>query len=821
MSVKSSSRSPEAVPPHGVAPAGVLLPTTPTGEAAVTSIKKDPGAVTPPAAPAVVGAVREDENKNKKIPSLLSLWERNSEQYPDGIGVGCVVFAPIISSTKSAARGSHKGALPVPPSVHYQLAEITGVQAAERTVTVASLLSPPGMEELAFPLSKIIPCPYADFFVENSRYCSLLERFLAIAPEDGPPPTLPSHLLRTSSMLLKEHLQTYGYCGGDERQPFDTSSPTSLSTLPSVKKERKEALSGSMKSGSGGGRDANAPFVSLSAQSDSWTFSHVSSLPEQCSYAEAFRVIDQLIEELCACVSAPVMLCLFPHYQLLRRFEVFMASRGHYIQMVDDDAATKGHHPFYFQPGKRSRPSINSTIAATPTEPQPSQSQAKPPREVFGMNSKTWLCMLWDDVELASLSNSVGYASISVLLRFTNEEAVKQHPVADSWNDTLVHSCHNLIATRRVRFIGFPRSKLRVDDRSQSQATTIVKVSGEVFEGRKILVPPSPHQLLLLSTIHSFQLTYGAQEDANLFNSILRERISLGNFTDSSAENLFSSYSNIRAILSPQNSSSSSSLPSFSTMHQLCSHFFEETSKFGESFPLFGVAMDIIRDAFESVRPGSDYPRVAIVLPRGNLTSNQDHETMQFIENVKVCCSPWATYQLQTNPSASQATVTWFDRGGILLLFSDEEYHQMSLLHLEADIVIACGKRAATWVAASSSVLRTAKVQSQFFAIISEIEVVASSFVGHQWVPYAGSSPPSGTTEALWQHLVDHYQKGLDASSLPKTLQQSMSLWVFLSQENRLSKRWSWTRLLDKAKSLALSTATCSPIRITDLQLVL
>ncbi|CAC9478082.1 conserved hypothetical protein [Leishmania infantum JPCM5] len=146
-------------------------------------------------------------------------------------------------------------------------------------------------------------------------------------------------------------------------------------------------------------------------------------------------------------------------------------------------------------------------------------------------------------------------------------------------------------------------------------------------------------------------------------------------------------------------------------------------------------------------------PRIALVLPRGNPTQHPNLGTQQYLRTLRAFFSPWAVHEV-TSPAASVAVscaapVLWHQRGGLLLLFCDEATTQLGALQDEADVVIACGKAAAAWVAANSATkassgdsCKVAAAGPLLFAVISEAEVVApTDQLTHLWLPITLASP--------------------------------------------------------------------------------
>ncbi|GET87627.1 hypothetical protein, conserved [Leishmania tarentolae] len=308
-------------------------------------------------------------------------------------------------------------------------------------------------------------------------------------------------------------------------------------------------------------------------------------------------------------------------------------------------------------------------------------------------------------------------------------------------------------------------------------------------------------------------------------------------------------------------------------------------------------------------------PRIALVLPRGNPTHHPNLSTQQYLRTLRAFFSPWAVHEV-ASPVASVAVscaapVLWHQRGGLLLLFCDEATTQLGALQDEADVVIACGKAAAAWVAANSATkarsgdsCKVAVPDQLLFAVISEAEVVApTDQLTHLWLPITlasqtcireGHAPVDVSTSAdgldrcsewpamskeetwrteleeMWRLLVatvsedgsvnvsarpsspllrqDHQQHGEtlrsagaaarrlhQAEVLPRTLRQAVVLWRHLQtaeatmcgrqcqccvSSSDVDSEGPWGTLQAVVKEMALSCATATPVRMTDVTLI-
>ncbi|KAG5482180.1 hypothetical protein CUR178_06039 [Leishmania enriettii] len=151
--------------------------------------------------------------------------------------------------------------------------------------------------------------------------------------------------------------------------------------------------------------------------------------------------------------------------------------------------------------------------------------------------------------------------------------------------------------------------------------------------------------------------------------------------------------------------------------------------------------------------PFGALPRIALVLPRGNPTHHPSLGAEQYLRTLRAFFSPWAVHEITSSVSSAAfscaAPLLWYQRGGLLLLFCDEATTQLGALQDEADVVIACGKAAAAWVAANSATRASsgdfcsaAVADPVLFAVISEAEVVApADHLTHLWLPITLASP--------------------------------------------------------------------------------
>lgn len=821
--------------------------------------------------------------------SLAVRWQRAAAHHPDGLGVGCVVFAP-----KPIRRGSTGcAAIDLP---QYALAEITGIQSADATVTVSFLFSSPGADEEEISIFDVIPstevwkdgCTRHGDAKNNAHCASLLERLLRLPLHTGP---------------LPEEYLYHQVIGGNAGVSCGTASPLSP-LLPLLrclygerdgvaKEERSYRCTQEINEQSKCTKKAphsSPPTVPVMSEAPRlvpsgqlWCFSYKSSKSIHQCYAEAFKTLDQAIaRDYWALTdghppvrsespnhsdpksSPPTVLCVFDEFSLLQRFEVFMSTRGHTINMLDGGTSISSEigvsRVLFSSPAEEFETSRVRKRKRSWDLSDDGNNVCKAPRPkvthyAFKNPCKVWFCMLMDDLDppegvSALLENA---PTIDYLFFVSSERegqevsemsgGLTQNKLQEHLKNTLSPF---LLHYSSVMFVGFPfpsasasphvsPSALDVENQKK-QATPLntVKISGQIFEGRKIMVPPSPEQLLLLATVTSFQETnqgtnleaeFQGEKKKTSIGAALSERIALGTFTNLSADHLFSSYSTLKAKIY---SGVDKEKIHFSSIEELHHNFcVDPSSFFGNSFPVYAIAKCIAQDTYttsfkrasanETTCLSFVPPRIALVLPRGNPSGNS-HSSSKFVSSLKEYFSAWSVYEVSRGSSSERIHQgsRWNSKGGVLLVYCDETESQMSTIHMEADIVIACGKRAATWTAAT---IVESVSAPPCYAVISEIEVV-SNCEDHTWTPYhphhsnhSYSIVQSTEMETLWEHLVQFFSsppEGRSRISISKVLQYSISLWLCLENQSCLR---------GIAKGIALSVATTPFLRLRELSL--
>ncbi|CCW63940.1 unnamed protein product [Phytomonas sp. EM1] len=575
--------------------------------------------------------------------------------------------------------------------------------------------------------------------------------------------------------------------------------------------------------------------------------------------------------------GVPVVLCIFDHYEMLRRLEVFMSLRGHIVRPIDgvresDSKLTCGTGPDW-----------NHTTAAICQGKVPLPAVAS----AFSSACRVWLCMLREDAcggeeDLRRLLRDAPPVDFLLVVHDTEVPLPSLCPV-----DPIEGAEANIL--KLLTHLREPLRRLVVCFRGAPcvEGETItgskVKVSGSVFRGNKVLVPASREQLLLIQTVLSApiaqQSPYPFSTDPQRLGPGLLERIALGSFTDSAASNLFAGFAGTAAIQVQYGGNESASAcrsphTVFSSIAELRRKFCQNPMAFGEAFPIFAVARAIVQDVFfAQLRQGCGtgsclgrLPRVALVFHRGNPTGMPLLTTDTFLNNVRQYFSPWCVHDvgspISVRHSISSAEVVptpvlWNRQGGLMMLFSDEPSASLAALHDEADVVIACGKTAAAWIAAN------ARTSLSCFAILSEVEVVPVQDTTYTWFPFDLASVKNDFTaqssmvkrELVWRQLLEHTTKATRPSispeskhdsrsaskrciQIPKVLQQALILYQHLTSDTSKqgggpegegevrqeptvlpvsSGHCTWPNLSTFIKTMVLNCLTTTPVQMGEL----
>ncbi|CCW70779.1 unnamed protein product [Phytomonas sp. Hart1] len=553
-------------------------------------------------------------------------------------------------------------------------------------------------------------------------------------------------------------------------------------------------------------------------------------------------------------VGVPVVLCVFDHYEILRRFEVFMSLRGHIVWPIDGVSERDSELLLDAVPG-RNHSSVPICQGKTPI---PAITSA------FSTVCKVWLCMLREDSyggEWNLLRLLFDAPPIDFLL-FVHDTETPPQPLYPA--DPIVKAesiipkllTHLKEPSRRlvVRFRDAPQTEEEMTTGSK------VRVSGSVFKDNKVLVPASREQLLLMQTVLSTPIADPVSSpfstDAHRLGPALLERIALGSFTDSAASHLFAAFAGAAAVRQrPTDHKHAPAPTAFTSIPELQRKFCQNPLAFGEAFPIFAVARAIVRDVCSRQAGGlGRLPRLALVLHRGNPAGAPLRTTDVFLANLRQYFAPWCVHEVgpaappQPHPShvtAVPTSVLWDQQGGLMMLFSDE---RNAGLHDEADVVIACGKTAAAWVAAN------ARPSLCCFAVLSEVEVAPVHDTTYTWFPFDPASIRTDLAaqssiakrEIVWRQLLEHATKSTLSSisaksilnlkggskhsiQIPKVLQQALILYQHLTadtakqsgdheEEDRIPNGPTvWPNLSAFIKTIVLNCVTTMPVQMVEL----
>lgn len=945
--------------------------------------------------------------------------------------VGSIVFAPHrvacappphhSAGGGAGASASSVTAPPPPPpyQLHYALAEVTGIQACAGTVTLSFLFTDPGIDDEAVSLYECVPCPpatLARWLSEASLAaapprCSLLERALHVAAEAGPPPVSevyravvsaspavdaadPRHGQQRRCVSRLRRLYCLSDDDNDDDGPVETAkaNPANGSSSPAGECAEGSGSSAAVPAFLTWTSAPRAAEAALAAAA--FTARYSAPMSVHVFFSGVFQLVNTYMEQHCrggqrdaavrhtadaeaggaeAAMCArrsqraarrlpPVVLCIFDNYATLRRFHVFMTVRGHVVRLVDGAG-----------------PPARAAALPPLLPPVPQTTHA------FGAKCKVWMCMLREDTgeEDARMETQAGAAEALVEAQLSR--LLASAPAIDALVSFREHT--TAFPEDRVTAESALRRLLPHLDAGQlvctlqdvpaltpavsaaAAAASPIKVSGAVFGDNKLLVPCSPEQLTLLSTVWvsaappatdavasaaeqagretSQQPTSSptgkggrkrgrpsddgasataaaAAAGAHALTPALLERIALGSFTDVAAATLFDVFADAVAVVRARQDSGTVTpvvVVEDETGHAadgavLCSveevyaKWCVDPARFGEAFPVFAAVYALIADVFAGAgrrtpRPAAStpssamgaLPRIALVLPHGNPTHHPNLSTQQYLHTLRTFFAPWAVHEIPAATTAltsvggsggpalssggigvgggGAAPVLWHHRGGVLLLFCDEATTQLGALQDEADVVVACGKAAAAWVAANvathaGSTDRDAPV---LFAVISEVELVPpTEQLTHLWLPVSPSSlsaspamketsstavaaaasrvawPATSSEEAscaeldaLWRRLLATVgpDGGMEeavrrAASmggrrlhslevLPKTLRQAVVLWRHLQPKDadtRETRGTPWRALQAAVRELALACMTAMPVRTSDVVLV-
>lgn len=803
--------------------------------------------------------------------SLLHRLVLPWQDEPRGVSVGSIVFAPQRAATHGKRVTSSPTAASPRVQPHYALAEVTGVQACAGTATVSFVWNDAGVDEEAVSLFELVPCPssvlgrlgWEASGTHPCVSCSLLERVMGVRPSGGPlGPALARAAHRrdcagASGSLAAAAAAPYLLCASDDEcDSVPKSKENAAVTATTGERKRPRASPPKTETEEGEeevvvrrcpGSDRTCGATGTDTEGLVFTWDPTTG-SVHAFYAEAFRRLVRAVAEVgrrsLAVLSARAspqsasraVLCVFDSYYLLRRFTVFMSLRGHAVRLLD---------------GLDSDGGGNTEVGLL--------------RE-----NVVWLCVLRADAADSTVLTRLLRTAppVEALVQFSEEEEEDQCGGGGGGGQcTPRGEAHHRVAPAvpaalspylSAEQVVLGRFRARPDEHDSAPSMVAgvptpvkVKVSGGIFGTHKLLAPASKVQLLLMRTVlesaeaaHAATTRGGAGGSASrrgavsaaaqgALSAALLERIALGNFTDTSLANLFASSGGVVATVQQHGDAAPQPFCSVAELHRLLC---VDASGFGEGFPVFAAVRALVRDVFEggprfmrdtTTAGVPSLPRVVLVAPRGLPAGHPHSTTEQFVRSVRQYMAPWQLHELSGSLAHDAATaVQWQRHGGLLLLYCDDPSTQLGALHADADVVVACGKSAAAWVAATSGGRdgengAPSSHSPLYFAVLSEVEVVRD-LVSHEWAPYGATASHSDDdndddNDVVWQQLLAVLLQEAGRpqhAAVPKVLQQAVLLWGPLSAGHRGSP-WRWLRR--EVKRIALRTAHATPVQLLEL----
>ncbi|CAD2221697.1 hypothetical protein ADEAN_000922900 [Angomonas deanei] len=281
-----------------------------------------------------------------------------------------------------------------------------------------------------------------------------------------------------------------------------------------------------------------------------------------------------------------------------------------------------------------------------------------------------------------------------------------------------------------------------------------IKVSSLIFEDRKVIVPASLPQLVLLKTILLTETQpQTINNNNNEIDGTVVERIALGMLSDASLQQLQGTYgdhSNFSILAN--HGSQRCDLKTLWNVFDDQTNSTVQNDNFGAFFPVFAVAKQIVED-FVSLwmqqntnnknNPHRLFPRICFLLPGGN--AHQARNDL-FFRRLQHYFSPLTL--LRPAAEAEAVVRRWGQGGGLLLLSIQEAVTFLGGAHLLADSVITLGRGASAWCAANSYTSPPEKKQ-YMFAVFSEMEVLppSSSLRTHRFHTFCPTTLSAGDAE--------------------------------------------------------------------------
>ncbi|EKF28506.1 trans-sialidase, putative, partial [Trypanosoma cruzi marinkellei] len=611
----------------------------------------------------------------------------------EGFAVGSAVFAP---------RRRRAGAL------HYALAEVTGVQACAGTATVAFVNAEPGVDDGAVPLYALVPCPRPDFARGGVR-CSFAERALRAAVRCEP--TL-------SDTARGQQLSCDSDCGsevGDGSPLSDTAAPPMPPQTPSSSPPSSSGEPG-CEGEQGTIRVTHAPPESMGA-----------------FFARAFRAVCRAILRHPAgwqpAAQEHVVLRVFDTYDALRRFNVYMAFRGHRLHLIDgvcaraapaaagdvnwlcllaedvrDERAVLGLLGGWLSPGRRGEGSGVLTVASAVWFAEDCGDADRDGRNAEGLSRDGGV-----DAAVGRILVAVGGAGARITCRLSR----------GTKDDELMAT--SLAATCRHRAPPAwppPRQNLGTAGPFRRRDPPM-----------ELRIPASTWQVDLFRLLVARGGAGEPPPSAAPLPPQLLQSIAFGNVFDASLSTALASLPG-----GPQQ------------LDGIRERVVRSGAFFGDdAFPAFAAARAVLADVLTAplAEHTSRRRRVVLVLPGAGSASD---DAAAYLHAVQRFLHPWHLFTLASEKGQRQPCVAallnsraWLESGGVLLLNPEEPLGRLSLLQEEADVVVTCGKASAALVAGCGRGV-------PHITLHSEVELAEGA--AHRWTLWRGAAGEADATDA-------------------------------------------------------------------------
>lgn len=682
----------------------------------------------------------------------------------DGLSVGAAVFAPKRQRTKTP---------------HYALAEITGVQACAGTATVSFAGAEPGVDDEAVPLYTLVPFPRRAFAAAaaDANACSLAQPISHVAAQSG---HSPPDMTRGAGLL----------CDSETGSETGHGIPLSVNTAPPLLSSGPTALYSLVSDESG--------------DEDDWRALHITHTPPESAdafYARAFRAVRRAflcdLPNISSTQPKQLVLCVFGSYNTLRRFNVYMAFRGHRLQLIDDT-------------------SVCSTTVVTQGT---SQHSALDPlwlcllaEDVEDENAATVLLKNWLPLERRQESGGVNVASIAVsVVWFIEDFGEGDSGDGQNMDNSFLDVAAGAAVNRFLSLLSSSASLITCRLSCSTQGDELVATSllaGHRLRWRQgttleLMVPASTWQLELIRLLRDRkkiverggigsqqrQLQYNGDDlpsrNASSLSPFLLQAIACGNMFDATLTDALAS------------------LPGGTQLFEtLKGKMIHSGSFFGdEAFPVLAA----VRAALDDVLPasfsghGARCRRVALVLSDSSDRRNSGRNAAAYLHAIQRFLYPrhlftlTATEQQQPSIAALMDSSAWLESGGVLLLNPGDPLCRLSSLLDEASTVITCSK-------ATASALQAANSRPTHIALFSEVEFVDDP--AHSctlWRDPAGQAPVTNAEQAVLSAAI---AEGRGGAGLPSALAMAAALLHRLErpggEEKNAGKKEAETRLTHK-----------------------